>query len=240
MGGTLFLVATPIGNLEDLTHRACRVLGEVDALACEDTRVTRKVLDRYGIPRPPQMFACHDHNEARAAAGIVKLLAAGRSVALCTDAGSPGISDPGFRVVRAALEAGCRVEAVPGPSALVAALELSGLPTASFTFLGFPPRKPGPRRRLLRAEADRPHSLVLFESPHRLGALLADALAALGDRRAAVAIELTKMFEEVARDWLSALAERFAAETPRGEATVVIAGRHPKYTRPAPPERHGP
>ncbi len=234
MSGRLYVIATPIGNLEDVSYRAVRILGEVDALACEDTRLTRKLLERYGIARPRQMFACHEHNEARAARGILKLLDDGRTVGLVSDAGMPSISDPGFRVVAAALEAGHRIEVVPGPSAVTAALVASGLPTSSFTFLGFAPRKPGQRRRWLEAEAQVPHTLVMFESPHRLAALLADALAVLGDRRAAVAVELTKMFERVDRGWLSELAERAAEGETRGEVTVVIAGRHKKFVRPWP------
>lgn len=231
MSGSLYVIATPIGNLEDVSYRAVRILGEVDALACEDTRITRKLLERYGIARPRQMFACHEHNEARSARGIVKLLDEGRTVGLVSDAGMPSISDPGFRVVAAALEAGHRIEVVPGPSAVTAALVASGLPTSSFVFLGFAPRKPGQRRRWLEAEAQVPHTLVMFESPHRLAALLADALAVLGDRRAAVAVELTKMFERVDRGWLSELAERSAEGESRGEVTVVVAGLHRKFVR---------
>jgi len=234
--GTLFLIGTPIGNLEDISARALRVLGEVDALACEDTRRTRKIYEHFALPSPRTIFACHEHNEDRAVARIAGLLGQGLSVALATDAGMPGISDPGFRAVQAALAGGHRIEAIPGPSAVATALVLSGLSAASYTFLGFPPRKPGKRKNFLAAEADAPHTLVLFESPHRTGALLTDALAVLGDRRAAVAIELTKMFEETARGWLSELAERFAVETPRGEVTVAIAGNNPKFLRPAPDE----
>lgn len=226
---TLYVVATPIGNLEDITRRALRVLGEVDAIACEDTRVTRKLLSHFEIPKP-QMFACHEHNEARSAQGIVKLLDQGRSVALCSDAGMPGISDPGYRVISAARAAGHDIAVIPGPSAVNAALVASGLPSSSYTFLGFAPRKAGQRQRWLAREAESPHTLVLFESPQRLGELLQDALATLGDRRAAVAIELTKMFESVTDGWLSELAPRYA-EPPRGEVTVVIAGAKKGFVR---------
>ncbi|PWE18128.1 16S rRNA (cytidine(1402)-2'-O)-methyltransferase [Marinicauda salina] len=221
-GPRLWLVATPIGNLEDMSFRAIRVLKEVDAIACEDTRVTRSLLEHFDIPAK-QVFACHEHNEAASAAGIVKLIEDGKSVALVSDAGAPAVSDPGYRVVRAVLDAGLEVSAVPGPSAVLAALTVSGLPTDRFTFIGFGPRKPGKRKRWLEAFADDPSTIVLMESPQRLAETLADALAVLGDRRAAVALELTKKFERVHRGRLSELIERYA-EPPRGEATVVVEG----------------
>ena len=228
---TLFLIATPIGNLEDITHRALRVLGEVPVLACEDTRITRRILERYAIARPAKVIAYHEHNEEAAAPGIVKLLDEGRDVALCTDAGYPGMSDPGYRVIARAIEAGHRVEVIPGACAIEPALLASGLPTSTFTFKGFPPRKPGPRRRFLADEREAPHTLVLYESPRRVVRLLEDGLVALGDRRAAVCVELTKKFEAVHRGWLTELAEQLRPLTLRGEVTVVIAGNHPKFTR---------
>ncbi|MDX1710602.1 MAG: 16S rRNA (cytidine(1402)-2'-O)-methyltransferase [Rhodovibrionaceae bacterium] len=230
-GATLFVVATPIGNLEDVTYRAVRVLSEVGALACEDTRITRRLLERYAIARPEHMFACHEHNESRAAQRIAGLLAQGVDVALVSDAGQPGVSDPGYRSIQAALDGGHRVEVLPGPSAVTTALIASGLSAASYTFLGFPPRKSGQRRNFLAREAEAPHSLVLFESPHRIGKLLADALAALGDRRAAVCLELTKRFERVHRGWLADLARDFDGKQEKGEITVVIAGNNPKFLR---------
>lgn len=230
--GTLFLIGTPIGNLEDISARALRVLGEVDALACEDTRRTRKIYEHFKLPSPRTVFACADHNEEGAVRRIAGLLEQGLSVGLATDAGMPGISDPGFRAVQVALEGNHRIEVIPGPTAVASALAVSGLSAASYTFLGFPPRKPGKLRNALKAQADLEHTLVLFESPHRTGALLIAALEVLGDRRAAVCIELTKMFEEIARGWTSELAERFADKEPRGEVTVVIAGNNPKFLRP--------
>jgi len=230
---TLFLIGTPIGNLEDISARALRVLGEIDALACEDTRRTRKIYEHFKLSSPRIIFACADHNEENASKRIVTLLGQGLSVGLATDAGMPSISDPGYRAVRAALEAGHRIEVIPGPSAVATALALSGLSAASYTFLGFAPRKPGKLRNALKADAELDHTLVFFESPHRTGALLTAALEVFGDRRAAVCIELTKMFEETARGWLSELAERFSAEEPRGEVTVVIAGNNPKFMRTA-------
>jgi 16S rRNA (cytidine1402-2'-O)-methyltransferase len=231
---TLYVIGTPIGNLEDVSYRAVRVLGELSALACEDTRRTRQLLDRYEIPRPATMFSLHEHNEDRAARRVLELLEGGTSVGVCSDAGMPLVSDPGFTTVRMAAEAGHRVEAVPGPTAVTSALAVSGLPVASFTFKGFPPRKPGPRRRFLEVDAEAAHTLVIYESPHRLAALLADALEVLGDRRACVCLELTKLFERVERGFLSDLCASFGEAAPKGEVTVVIAGNHPKFQRERP------
>lgn len=225
----LYVIGTPIGNLEDAGHRAVRLLAEVDALACEDTRHTRKLLERYGIPVPRILLSYHEHNEASAGERILALLAEGLTVAVCSDAGMPGVSDPGYRLIAACRERGLAVEVVPGPDAVSTALVSSGLPTSSFTFKGFPPRKSGQRRRFLEAERESPHTLVLFESPHRVGALLQDALAVLGNRLAAVCVELTKMFEQVDRDHLAALARRYRDKPVKGEITVVIAGSNPKF-----------
>ena len=228
---TLYLVATPIGNLEDISLRAIRVLGEVPVLACEDTRRTGVLLQRHGIRRPAVCFSHHEHNEARAAAQILAHLDAGRDVAVCSNAGYPGLSDPGYSAVSLAVAAGHRIEAIPGASAIPLALLVSGLPTSSYTFKGFLPRKSGRRCAALAQERDLPHTLVLFESPFRLGRLLAEALDVLGDRRAAVCLELTKQFERVHRGWLAALAPEFAEVRVKGEAVVVIAGSHPKFSR---------
>lgn len=228
---TLYVIATPIGNLEDITFRAVRVLGEVGALACEDTRHTRIIYERYQIPSPKTIFSCHEYNEAQSARRILGLLEQGLNVGLCTKAGYPGVSDPGYRAVAACIEAGHRVEVIPGPSAVTMALATSGLPLSSYTFKGFPPKKPGPRRRFLEAEKDAPHTLVMFESPHRVGVLLADALAVLGNRRAVVCIELTKKFEQIRRGFLDELAAHFADLEVRGEITVVIAGNNPKFAK---------
>jgi 16S rRNA (cytidine1402-2'-O)-methyltransferase len=218
----LMLVATPIGDPADLSLRALEVLKAADAIACEDTRETRKLLAAHGVT-DKRLIACHDHNEAQSAAGIVKLIEEGASVALVSDAGAPGVSDPGYRVVRAALDAGLPVSAVPGPSAVIMALTISGLPTDRFVFLGFPPRKSGKRKAFLKPYAALPATLILFESPQRLSETVKDALEVLGDRRAALAMELTKTFERVYREPLSALKERLA-EAPRGEAVLVIEG----------------
>lgn len=228
---TLYVIATPIGNLEDVTHRAVRVLGEVDALACEDTRRTRVLLERYRVPRPKTVFSCHEHNEEAAARRVLELLTKGASVGLVTNAGYPGISDPGYRAISGAVERGFKVEVVPGAGAVETALAASGLPAVSFTFKGFPPKKPGRRRKFFKEDGDSPHTLVFYESPGRTARLLVEALDALGDRKAAVCIELTKMFEDVRRGWLSDLAAELREKAIKGEVTVVIAGNNPKFTR---------
>jgi 16S rRNA (cytidine1402-2'-O)-methyltransferase len=218
----LYLVSTPIGNLRDITLRAVDTLGEVDYVASEDTRKTGMLLKHLGIKKPQVAF--HEHNEERAGARIVDLLKQGNSVALVTNAGTPGISDPGFTLVRRAIAEGVEVEAIPGPAAFVPAVVLSGLPTHSFTFRGFPPRKPGARRKFLEVDVSSPHTLVFYESPYRLKAFLVDALAVLGDREAALANDLTKLYEAVHRGKLSELLALVEKDNPRGEYTVVIAG----------------
>ena len=222
----LWLVSTPIGNIGDLSARAVEVLAQAGAIACEDTRVTRTLLEQAGL-KDKRLIACHDHNEAASAGGVVKLISGGQHVALVSDAGAPAISDPGYRVVRAVIEAGFEVTSVPGPSAVIAALSVSGLPTDQFAFLGFPPRKPGKRARLFEARAEDPATLVLFESPQRLAETLAAAQEALGDRNAAVCFELTKAFERIHRGPLSTLAPLYA-ELPKGEAVIVIEGARMK------------
>lgn len=219
--GILFLVATPIGNLEDISSRAIRVLREADLVAAEDTRHTSKLLHHYDIRRPTTSL--HEHNERQKAGALVARLLAGSRIALVTDAGTPGVSDPGYRFVRAAIDAGIRVEAIPGPSAVLAALVSSGLPTDGFLFAGFPPPKSAARRAWFADLAGERRTLVFFEAPHRIRETLADALASLGDRQASIGRELTKLHEEVLRGSLSALADRVGE--PRGEFTVVVAGR---------------
>jgi 16S rRNA (cytidine1402-2'-O)-methyltransferase len=223
-GGVLYVVATPIGNMEDVTLRALSVLRQCDALAAEDTRRTRQLLTRYEIPRPRTMLSLHEHNEEHSAQRVAGLLEGGARVALCSDAGTPLVSDPGYRTLRLVVERGFPVQAIPGPSAALAALAVSALPPSSFTFKGFPPRKPGPRKRFLEADAEQPHTLILFESPHRLAKLLRDAVEVLGDREACVCVDLTKKFEATHRGSLSTLADEFDGVTIRGEVTVVIAG----------------
>lgn len=219
----LYLVATPIGNLSDITLRALETLRQADVVASEDTRKTGMLLKHFDIIGKPQI-AFHEHNERQAGQKIMNLLAEGKSVAVVTDAGTPGIADPGFTLVRTAVSQNLPVTVIPGPSAFVMAVVLSGLPTHSFTFRGFPPRKGGPRRRFLEVDKDSPHTLVFYESPHRLKEFLADALAVLGDRPAAIANELTKLFETIKRGTLAELLSSLEEET-RGEYVVVIGGR---------------
>jgi 16S rRNA (cytidine1402-2'-O)-methyltransferase len=219
--GTLHLVATPIGNLEDVTLRALRILAESDLVLAEDTRRTRILLERHGIAARPRSL--HAHNEAARSAEVLAVLAGPGTVALVSDAGTPLLSDPGERLVAAALEAEHDVVPVPGPSAALAALTGSGLPALPCALLGFLPRRAGERRTLLARYRDRPETLVFFESPRRLGASLAVLAELLGDRRACVARELTKRHEEWGRGRLSELAERFASGV-RGEVTVVVEG----------------
>jgi 16S rRNA (cytidine1402-2'-O)-methyltransferase len=225
----LHIIATPIGNLEDITLRALRVLGGLGALACEDTRHTRILFEKHGIPSPRTILSYRERNEDQAGARILGLLREGLSVGLCSDAGYPGVSDAGYRIISRAIEEGFEVEVIPGAGAVEPALLSSGLPTSSFTFKGFPPKKPGPRRRFLEMDRDLPHTLVFYESPFRLHKLLADALAVYGDRRAAVCFELTKTFERVSRGTLSELVARLADGKVRGEITVVVAGNNPKF-----------
>ena len=217
----LYLVATPIGNLGDITIRALETLAAADVLACEDTRVTRKLLSRYGIAHRP--VAYHEHNAAEAGPRLIAALEQGRSVALVSDAGTPLVSDPGFRLVEAAREAGIRVVPVPGASAVLAALTASGLPTDAFFFAGFLPVKDGQRRTRLEELKAVPGTLVLFESPRRLAASLSAMAEVLGDRPATVARELTKAFEEARPGSLAALAAHYGqAGAPKGEIVVCV------------------
>jgi len=218
----LYLVATPIGNLGDITLRALDVLRCVDLIASEDTRKTSILLGHYNIHKPQKSY--HAFNEEKVVPKLVDLLLEGQSIAVVSSAGTPGISDPGYSLVQAAIAHGIPVTAIPGPSALVLALTLSGLPGHSFTYKGFPPRKSAARRRFISVDAESPHTLIFYESPHRVRAFLADALAVLGDRQAALANDLTKKFESLQRGRLSELLETFNQEAPRGEYTVVIEG----------------
>jgi 16S rRNA (cytidine1402-2'-O)-methyltransferase len=222
--GALWVVATPIGNLEDLSPRAASALRDADLVACEDTRRTAGLLRHAGSSAP--MVPAHAHNEAARAADLCRRMLAGQTVALVSDAGAPGVSDPGARVVEAALAAGIPVTAIPGPSAVQAALAASGFPADRYAFAGFFPRKASERRELLAALAEPPMTVVGFESPRRLPGLLADLAALDPEREVAVCRELTKLHEEVARGTAAGLAARFA-EAPKGEVTVVIAPPEP-------------
>jgi 16S rRNA (cytidine1402-2'-O)-methyltransferase len=219
--GTLYLVGTPIGNLEDVTLRALRVLREASVIAAEDTRTTRKLLTHYDIHTPLTSF--HDYSGSGKVRRLVERLA-DADVALVSDAGMPGLSDPGYPLVAAALAEGAAVTTVPGPSAVISALVLSGLPTHAFHYLGFLPRKGGPRRRLLERVATEPDTLLMYESPHRLLAALRDVEDVLGPRPTAVARELTKRFEEIVRGPVSDVRAHFERTPPRGEFTLVVGG----------------
>jgi 16S rRNA (cytidine1402-2'-O)-methyltransferase len=218
----LYLVATPIGNLNDISLRALETLRTVDFIASEDTRHTGRLLKHFEINKPQISF--HEHNEDRAVTRIINLLLEGQDVALVSDAGTPGIADPGYILVRQAIDEQLPITMIPGPSAVIMAVVLSGLPAHSFTYRGFPPRKSGKRIRFLEIDQDSPHTLVFYESPYRLKAFLEDALLVYGDRQAAVANELTKLYESMTYDRLSELLSSFENEEPRGEYVVVIAG----------------
>lgn len=220
--GTLYLVSTPIGNLEDITLRALRVLKEVELIAAEDTRRTRRLLRHYQISRP--LISYHDHNKETRSPSLLEKLNSGKSLALVSDAGTPGISDPAFYLVRLAIQHGVPVVPVPGPSALISALIVSGLPPDRFAFEGFLPAKSGRRRRKLKALAGEERTILFFESPYRLKRTLEDILEIMGDRRATVARELTKKFEEVTRGTVTQLLEHYGEKKPRGEVVIVLTG----------------
>jgi len=221
-GGVLYVVATPIGNLEDVTLRALRVLREVDLVAAEDTRRTRVLLAHHGISRP--LASYYDAVERARAPGMVERLKAGARIALVSDAGTPGIADPGYHLIRGALAAGVPVVPIPGPSAVTALVSVAGFPAERFVFEGFLPTRPGPRAERLRALARETRALCFLEAARRVVAFLDAAREALGERDAIVARELTKRHEELVRGTIGALAARFRAAEPRGEITVLVAG----------------
>ena len=226
----LHVVATPIGNLGDISARALECLKSAGMIACEDTRRTWQLLSHFGIPRP-EMVSYRQGNEERVAERVIAAVNAGVEVALCSEGGYPGISDPGYRLMRRCATEGVPYEVIPGASAVDVALLMSGLPTSSFTFKGFPPRGPGAIRNWFAAERDHGHTLICYESPFRVGATLAAALDVLGDREAAVCIELTKLHERVSRGHLKDLAAEFRDAAVKGEVAIVIAGNNPKFTR---------
>jgi 16S rRNA (cytidine1402-2'-O)-methyltransferase len=222
LAGMLSLVATPIGNLEDITLRALRVLQEVDLIATEDTRRTRTLLAHYQIDTP--LTSLYDHNEAQKAPTLIRRLQEGANIALVSDAGTPLISDPGYRLVQLAIAQGITVTPIPGPSALVAALIVAGLPTDRFVFEGFLPKKPGKRRRRLEALGDEPRTLIFYESPRRVPGLVAEMQVLWGDRRAVVVREMTKKFEEILRGRLTEVQAQLLERPPLGEVTLVVEG----------------
>jgi 16S rRNA (cytidine1402-2'-O)-methyltransferase len=229
MPGTLYVVATPIGNLEDITYRAVRILREADLIACEDTRQTRKLLEHYGIDKPTVSY--HEYNEVERSRDLAARMCAGASVALVSDAGMPLVSDPGYRLVRAAIDNGVPVQPVPGPSAALTALAASGLPTDAFHFGGFLPPKPVQRQKALRALADEPATLIFYEAPHRILEALEAVEQALGPRPVVVAREITKMHEEFLRGTPAEVRALLAArDAVKGEITLLIG----KAREPAP------
>ena len=220
MLGKLYLVATPIGNLNDMTFRAVETLKSVGVIACEDTRHTRKLLTHFGISN--KLVSYHEHNETERAEDLIKLLMKGESVAVVSDAGTPGISDPSFRIVERAIEAGVEIVPIPGASAFVNAVAASGLPTDSIFFAGFLPSKKGERRKRFLEIADIPATIIFYESPRRIAAALIDAADVLGDRPAVVAREITKLHEEFSRGTLSELHSKFSSATVKGEIVLLI------------------
>jgi 16S rRNA (cytidine1402-2'-O)-methyltransferase len=239
MAGTLFIVATPIGNLEDITQRALRVLREVDLVACEDTRHTQRLLNHFGIKT--RTISYHEHNETERSAELCRLLETGKNIALVSDAGTPLVSDPGFRLVNAAVEQNIPVVTIPGAAAFVTALVASGMPADQFLFAGFLPSRGNARRAKLETLSEVPATLVFYEAPHRLAAALKDAVEVLGNRRAVIARELTKLHEEIARGTLADLLERFSNQSVRGEVVLIIGaevvGSAETEKKDAPPER---
>lgn len=229
----LHVIATPIGNLGDLSPRAIEAFKTAAVIACEDTRRTWQLLTHFGISRPAEMFSYRQGNEDRITEKVLTDLAAGKEVALCSDGGYPGISDPGYRLIRACAQKGVAYEVVPGASAVNVALLMSGLSTSSFTFRGFPPRGPGALRNWFAEDKDKEHTLICYESPFRIAATLKAALEVLGDREAAVCIELTKLHERVSRGYLSDLVKEYADVKVKGEVALVIAGGNPKFARAA-------
>jgi 16S rRNA (cytidine1402-2'-O)-methyltransferase len=230
MTGILYIVATPIGNLGDISTRAADTLRSVDVVACEDTRHTQKLLNHLGIKK--KLISYHEHNEESRSDELITTLSEGKSVAVVSDAGTPAINDPGFRIVRKAIENGIEIVSIPGPAAFVTALAASGLPTDSFLFGGFLPAKKGERQKRLMQLADVPATLIFYEAPHRLAAALSDFLSVLGDRNAVVARELTKMHEEFVRGKLSCLAAHFDTHTPKGEIVLLIDRADPDAASP--------
>lgn len=228
----LHVVATPIGNLGDLSPRALEALKGAALIACEDTRRTWQLLSHFGVPRP-EMVSYRQGNEERVTERIVAAVKGGAEVALCSDGGYPGISDPGYRLIRTCAKENVPYDVIPGASAVNVALLMSGLSTSSFTFRGFPPRGPGALRSWFAEDRDKEHTIICYESPFRIGATLEAAWDALGDREAAVCIELTKMHERVSRGYLSDLAAEFRDAKVKGEVALVIAGCNPKFAREA-------
>jgi 16S rRNA (cytidine1402-2'-O)-methyltransferase len=221
--GTLYLVATPIGNLEDITMRAVRILQEVDLIACEDTRTSGVLLKHYGVSKP--LVSYHNFNERQASERIIGRILEGQNVAVISDAGTPSISDPGFIIVREAVRQGISVVAIPGPAAMIMAVAVSGLPTDAFIFYGFLPQTSGKRRAILESLADRRETLVFYESPYKIHKLLNEIFEVIGNRQAALCRELTKKFEEIVRGDIETIRDKFKEKKIKGEITLVVQGK---------------
>ncbi|HTB23553.1 MAG TPA: 16S rRNA (cytidine(1402)-2'-O)-methyltransferase [bacterium] len=232
----LTLVATPIGNLGDLSPRAKEALQQAEVLACEDTRHTRKLYEALGLEGGRRSLAYHEYNEAQAAPGLLRLVQEGKRVVLVSDAGLPGLSDPGYRILNLCREKGVAVEVIPGPHAAPLGLLMSGLPTSSYTFKGFVPKKPGARERFFSEEANSAHTLLCYENPLRLAETLATALSVMGERQASIALELTKLHERCLNGTLSTLKSLVEQETPKGEAVLIIAPLPRKQRKDSPDE----
>ncbi|MGH7889371.1 MAG: 16S rRNA (cytidine(1402)-2'-O)-methyltransferase [Thermodesulfobacteriota bacterium] len=227
MTGKLYIVSTPIGNLEDMTLRALRILKEVDLIACEDTRTTRKLLSHYGVDKP--LTSYHEHNEKDKAEELLILLESGKIIALVSDAGTPGVSDPGYRLVKLASEKGIEIIPIPGPSAAIAALSVSGLSTSSFAFFGFLPKSEKKRKEFLEEIREHTQTLIFYESPHRVLKTLLSILETLEDRQVSLSRELTKMFEETVRERISKVIEILGERKEiKGEFTIVVEGNSGK------------
>ena len=220
--GTLFIVATPIGNLEDITFRAVRILSEVDLIAAEDTRRSKILLTKYDINTP--MTSYHKFNIKSKTPHLIKLLEQGKKIALVSDSGMPGISDPGYELIRESVGQGIRVEPIPGPSAAITALAVSGLPTDKFIFEGFLPKKPGKKTKRLKELKSEKATIIIYESPYRIVKTLEDIKEKLGDRPVAVCREMTKKFEEIIRGKAGEVLEKFRERKPKGEVVVVVEG----------------
>jgi len=226
--GILYLVATPIGNLEDITMRAVRILQEVDLIACEDTRTSRVLLNHYGINKP--VVSYHNFNERQASERIIGRILEGQNIAVISDAGTPSISDPGFIIVREAVRQGINVVAIPGPAAMIMAVAVSGLPTDAFIFYGFLPQTSGKRRAILESLAQRRETLVFYESPYKIHKLLNEIFEVIGNRKAALCREMTKKFEEIIRGDIETIRDQLAEKKVKGELTLVVQGKVRKET----------
>ena len=238
MAGKLLIIGTPIGNMSDMGGRALEHLGSVDIVACEEPKETKKLFFHYEIPFPKRFVKCNDGNEKASANGILKLLEQGETVGLCSSAGMPGISDPGFRVVSTAIENNIEIDVIPGPSAMTTALVGSGLPSSSHLFLGFPPRKPVRQKKMLEQEKTTPHTLIFYISPRHIKEFLDIALTVLGDRVAAVAKDLTKKYQRFYRGRISEILLELGEEDFKGEAVVLLAGFNKRETEEEEEEEH--